>query len=246
MKKFLSDSTTKWITATAAVMIIVIAALSLLNLSGFTTKEPAQSVTITDLYEPSMRLYAQVQHETGIPWVLLSAVDKADKVVPDLARVQGIAKIFVQKGAIQRGLTAAPITSAADLAGLYSNNRKTIEKIVKYALELQNVYMLIQQGRYPADGGNIGDEQDGCRLTNVKEARSPFAGTIKSVSGDVVTISCDNGFTVEMDGIANPVVKEGSRMRAGDKIADVTTFFLKFSNGQTSVHPYPYLLLWMP
>ena len=245
MKKFLSDPTMKWIALIAATMILFIAVLCIVNLSGLTTTQKTQNVTVPELYEPSMRLYAQAQRETGIPWVLLYAVDKAEKAVPDLARVQSVAKIFVDKGAITKALTKDPITNAAELAGMYSNNRKTIEKIVRYALEFQDVYRLIQQGSYPADGGTMADEQDGCRLLGVKQARSPFSGSIRSVSADVMIIACDNGFTVEMNGIASPAVKAGDRVAAGDKVADASSFLLKFSYNQTSVHPYPYLLLWM-
>lgn len=246
MKKFLSDPTTKWIVLIAVFMLAIIAALPLINLSAVTVQQDTQRLTPLDLSEAGMRIYAQIQHDTNIPWVLLAAVDMAENVVPEMSRAQTVARQFVQKGALERGLTIAPITNAADLAGLYSNNRKTIEKIAKKVLALQDIYLLIQAGKYPADGGTISDETDGCTLMGITEARSPFSGTVKSVQGASVSIECGNGFFVRMDGIANPVVKAGAIVRAGEKTGDTATFKIAFFYKDKWIHPYPYLLMWMP
>ncbi len=246
MKKFLSDPTTKWIALTAVVIMALIMALSALDLSAVTLQEQAQRVTLLDLSEQDLRIYTQVQKDTGIPWVLLYAVDKAENIVPEKVRAQSVALQLVQKGALERGLTVAPITNAADLAGLYSNNRKTVEKIARNVLALQDIYLLIQAGRYPADGGTIIDEVDGCRLTGITEARSPFSGTLQNVQSESVTIDCDNGLSVRMQGITNPVVQAGTKVRAGEKIGDAASLAIAFFYQDKWIHPYPYLLMLVP
>jgi hypothetical protein len=245
MKNPFADPSSKRILIVAVIILLAIAALLTINLSSVTSeKETADRITIAELDAGSMRLYAQAQRDTGIPWVILCAVDKAEKITPDEARVQFVAGTFVQKGAVEKGFAAAPITCAADLAGLYSNNRKTIEKIVQYMLELQDAYLLIQRGKYPADGGQIADGEDGCRLSGIAQARSPFAGTVKSTADGIVEITCDNGISVRMEGIGHATVEPGARIRAGDTVGDASEMRIVFICDGIELDPYPYLLMW--
>ena len=194
--------------------------------------------------EQNMRLYAQVQVETGVPWVLLCAVDRAEDVTPDLAHVQAVADVFVQAGAIDRGLTIGPITNAADLAGLYTTDRKAIARIAREMLGLQALYLLIENGRFPADGGTVVDEDDGCRIIDCTKARSPFSGTVTNAADGVVDIECDNGLSVHITGIETVQVAFEDSVSAGEALGETTSLFLTFWYTNKWIHPSPYLRLW--
>lgn len=174
------DPSIRGILITAASLLAVIGCLLAINLSGFTTEKEIKKVTIADLDEQSMILYANVQQKTGIPWILLYSVDKTEEVVPDLAHTESVAETLIQKGAIRKGLVDDPLKNAAELAGLYTNNRKSIAKIAKHVLELQDVYAMIRQGKYPADG-EITNETAGCRIAGCTHAYCPFAGRVSAL-----------------------------------------------------------------
>ncbi len=243
MRTKTTDPTMRWILSLTGLIVLCMAAMLLLH-EAVPQQEDTQKVAILDISEQSMRLYAQIQKQTGIPWVLLCAVDRAEDVLPDLARVTIVAEVFVQAGAVERGLTIGPITNAADLAGLYTTDRKAIARISRQVLLLEDLYLMIQSGRFPADGGTVADEENGCGIYGSTQARSPFSGTVTSAADGVVDIDCDNGLCVHVTGVQSIQVAAGDEVEAGGMIGETPSFFISFWYGNRWIHPYPYLLLW--
>jgi biotin carboxyl carrier protein len=207
-------------------------------------QENADAAAIEKLDDDSMRLYAQAQKDTGVPWVVLMAVDRAQRVHPDAARVRTVAEVYVGAHAAEKGLFLSPAANAAQIAGLYSGDRKTIERIAKQLLSLDKVYTLVQAGRFPADAGVVTQTETGCRIAGITQARSPFAGTVTGVADGTVNVDCDNGLRVRLFEITAPSVKPGDRVRAGDPVGNTTVVSVAFFHGNRAIDPYPFLVLW--
>ena len=111
-------------------------------------------------------------------------------------------------------------------------------------MSLEDLYLIIQSGRFPADGGTVIDEADGCRITGAHQVRSPFSATVVNAQGGVVDVNCDNGLSVHITGVETIRVAAGDVVSAGEILGNTTSFFLSFWYGNAWVHAYPYITLW--
>ena len=96
------DHTMRWILIIACVLLLCMGALLILD-TVVSQQEDAPSASILSVPEQDMRIYARVQKETGIPWVVLCAIDRAEDVSPDLARARTVADVLIQAGGHRAG-----------------------------------------------------------------------------------------------------------------------------------------------
>ena len=247
------DANYKWICALSAVLLLACGGLWVLGrvLPASPEEEPQVSWTLATLNEARMTLYAHEQRQSGVPWVLLYAIDEAEEVVPDEARVRTVAQRLLDGGAKERGLFALPIATVVDAAGLYNSSRKWIARISTQALRLQEVYNLVSAGRYVAQGQAVentwhegGVDAAYCTVRQAGEIRAAFTGTVQQVEGDRIVLLADNGLTLWYEGMQEIAVAQGDKLTRGQAMGRAQTLrFWLWVDGQ-ALNPYPYLILW--
>lgn len=247
------DVNYKWICILSVVLLLACGGLWALGrmLPVTLEEEPQANWTLLTLNEARMTLYAEEQRQSGVPWVLLYAIDEAEEVVPDAARVHTVAQRLLDGGAKERGLFALPITTVADAAGLYNPSRKWIARISAQALRLQEVYNLLSAGCYVAQGQvveNTWDEGDVdaaySTIDAAGEVSAAFSGTVQQVTGERVVLYADNGLTLWYEGLQEAGVAPGDKLARGEVLGRAQTLrFWLWVDGQ-AINPYPYLIIW--
>ena len=247
------DANSKWICILCAALLFACGGLWALGrvLPAAPDEETQTDWTLLTLNEARMTLYAQEQQYSGVPWVLLYAIDEAEEVTPDAQRVRTVAQKLLDSGAKERGLFALPIATVADVAGLYNPSRKWIARISTQALRLQDVYNLIASGRYPAQGQTVqnnwhdgGADEAYSTIEQAGEVTAAFSGTVEQVQEGRVVLTTDAGLTLWYDGLQQIDVEPGEQLACGEVLGRAQTLrFWLWVEGQ-AVNPYPYLLIW--